>query len=143
MLGDKRFGRNVGLGRDFAVVVKKLRGASAESWLCWEDGQITVRGSSRAFIKIAVEIAGQLDAHVVGDDGEAYGADGRAASDDARDDNENGSSEGEWDSSLAESDAEMHRRLRRERAMSILQWIGVAVFCALTFALLGRQMGWW
>lgn len=140
---DKRFRRDEGLGPEYAVVVKKPRGAIAESWLCWEDGQITVRGSSRSLITIAVEIAVTLGARLVGDDGEEYGADGRALRDKAEEHEKDVSPEGTWDSSLAESDADMQRRLNRERAVRILQWAGVIAFCALTVALLGRQMGWW
>lgn len=145
VLGDARFRRDDGLGPDYAVLVKKSRGTDDSPWLCWQDGQILTKSPPRSFIRLAVEIAGKLNARVVGDDDEGYGADGRVVGDKEEDEEHDPSgshSDGD-DAGLVESDADMRKRRRREGVTLLLQWTGVAAFCALAVPLFGRQLGWW
>lgn len=47
-------------------------------WLGWDQGQIESKYPDTQFIRKLFELASQLDARVVGDDGEQYGSDGVA-----------------------------------------------------------------
>jgi hypothetical protein len=143
VLGDARFQRDERLGLDYAMLMKKPRGTEHAPWLCWLDGEIVTKSPPRSFIEIVVEIAGTLNARVVGDDGEEYGADGRAAGAGDEEHDEDGAPDGRGDPRLVESDADMRTRVRRERVVLMLQWSGIAAFLAIFATLLGRQLGWW
>jgi len=52
--------------------------SSEPSWLAWENGNLESKHPEADFIRKMVSLASQLNAHVVGEEGELYGPDGLA-----------------------------------------------------------------